>query len=93
MHQDNELVPFPERVQTNFNGWLAQQQNQGKTFTEQQIGWLKKIRDHIAGSLSVDVEDFDMGSLANAGGLGAFYEAFGQDYVTVIEELNRVLVG
>ena len=58
----------------------------------QNDGWLEKIRDHIAGSLSVDVEDFDMGPLANAGGLVAFYEAFGEDYVTVIEELNRVLV-
>lgn len=93
MHQDNELVPFPERVQANFNGWLAQQQNQGKTFTGQQIGWLEKIRDHIAGSLSVDVQDFDYGRFEQAGGLGAFYEAFGEDYATVIDELNRVLVG
>lgn len=93
MHQDNELVPFPERVQANFNGWLAQQQNQGKTFTGRQIGWLEKIRDHIAGSLSVDVQDFDYGRFEQAGGLGAFYEAFGEEYVTVIDELNRVLVG
>lgn len=93
MHQDNELVPFPERVLSNFNGWLAQQQNQGKTFTEQQIGWLEKIRDHIAGSLTVNVEDFDYAPFDQAGGLGAFYEAFGDDYVTVIDDLNRVLVG
>ncbi len=26
-HQDNELVPFPERVNANFNAWLAQQQS------------------------------------------------------------------
>ncbi|MFZ3082437.1 type I restriction-modification enzyme R subunit C-terminal domain-containing protein [Rhodoferax ferrireducens] len=26
MHQDNELVPFPERVNANFRAWLAQQQ-------------------------------------------------------------------
>jgi len=25
MHEDNELVPFPERVNTNFKAWLAQQ--------------------------------------------------------------------
>lgn len=24
IHQDNELVPFPERVNVNFNAWLAQ---------------------------------------------------------------------
>ncbi|MDP3616619.1 MAG: type I restriction-modification enzyme R subunit C-terminal domain-containing protein, partial [Rhodoferax sp.] len=27
MHQDNELVPFPERVNANFKAWLAQQEN------------------------------------------------------------------
>ena len=26
MHQDNELVPFPEKVQANFKAWLAQQE-------------------------------------------------------------------
>ncbi|WHZ14062.1 MAG: Type I restriction-modification system, restriction subunit R [Nitrospira sp.] len=26
-HQDNELVPFPEKVNANFNAWLAQQQS------------------------------------------------------------------
>ena len=45
------------------------------------------------GSLSVDVQDFDYGRFEQAGGLDAFYEAFGEDYVTVIGELNRVLVG
>ncbi|EQD62792.1 hypothetical protein B2A_02668, partial [mine drainage metagenome] len=26
MHQDNELVPYPERVAANFKAWLGQQQ-------------------------------------------------------------------
>lgn len=29
MHQSNELVPFPERVNTNFKAWLAQQTQAG----------------------------------------------------------------
>jgi type I restriction enzyme R subunit len=24
MHQDNELLPYPERVNANFKAWLAQ---------------------------------------------------------------------
>ena len=27
IHQDNELVPFPERVNANFKSWLAQQES------------------------------------------------------------------
>ena len=33
IHQDNELVPFPERVNANFKSWLAQQESLGKKFT------------------------------------------------------------
>ena len=42
MHQDNELVPFPERVNANFKAWLAQQQAAGRNrlFTDEQRWWL-----------------------------------------------------
>ncbi|MEI2679654.1 MAG: type I restriction-modification enzyme R subunit C-terminal domain-containing protein [Burkholderiaceae bacterium] len=37
MQQDNELVPYPERVAANFKAWLAQQaatrEKAGKAFT------------------------------------------------------------
>ena len=33
IHQDNELVPFPERVNANFKSWLAQQEAPVKKFT------------------------------------------------------------
>ncbi len=29
MHQENELVPFPEKVQVNFRAWVEQQQASG----------------------------------------------------------------
>ena len=91
-HQDNELIPFAEKVQTNFNSWLAGQHNQGIEFTEKQLFWLEKIRDHITGSLSIDTNAFDYGVFAQAGGLGAFYDSFGDDYEQVIEQLNAALV-
>lgn len=91
-HQDNELIPFAEKVQTNFNSWLAGQRNQGIAFTEQQLFWLEKIRDHITGSVSIDTNAFDYGVFAQAGGLGAFYDSFGDDYERIIEQLNTALV-
>ena len=33
MHQDNELVPFPERVNANFKSWMAQQEARARKFT------------------------------------------------------------
>ena len=56
MHQDNELVPFPERVQVNFKAWLAQQESAGTQFTAEQRRWLEMIRDHIAANLSIETD-------------------------------------
>ena len=30
IHQDNELIPFPKRVQANFNAWLTEQRCQAQ---------------------------------------------------------------
>ena len=91
-HLDNELVPFADRVQTNFASWLAGQRNQGIHFTAQQLAWLEKICQHITGNLTLHSHDFDYGTLAQSGGLGAFYDCFGDDYENVIDQLNTELV-
>jgi Type I site-specific restriction-modification system, R (restriction) subunit and related helicases len=92
MHQDNELVPFPERVNSNFRAWLAQQESSGKKFTDEQRHWLEMIRDHIAGSLSIELHDFDYVPFAQEGGLGKVYQLFTNDFVPILEKLNAVLV-
>jgi type I restriction enzyme R subunit len=91
IHQDNELVPFPERVNVNFNAWLAQQENTGKTFTDEQKHWLEMIRDHIAANLSIETEDFDYAPFAQEGGIGKVYQVFGDELKKILEEMNEVL--
>ena len=91
IHQENELVPFPEKVQVNFNAWMSQQQASGKTFTHDQQHWLEMIRDHIAANLSIDTEDFDYAPFAQEGGLGKVHQVFGNELNKVIEELNGTL--
>ena len=59
IHQEDELVPFPEKVKERFENWLAGQENSGRKFTPEQVEWLGLIRDHIASSLSVSMDDFD----------------------------------
>jgi len=91
MHQDNELVPFPERVNANFKAWLAQQEVSGKRFTEEQRRWLVMIRDHIAANLGIDTEDFELAPFAKEGGLGKVYQLFGVELPKVLEALNKEL--
>jgi type I restriction enzyme, R subunit len=92
MHQENELVPYPERVAANFRAWMAQQQAAGKGFTDEQRWWLEKMAEHIASNLGIDAEDFGYAPFDQRGGLGRVHQLFGVELPKVIEEMNRELV-
>jgi len=92
IHQDNELVPFPERVNANFNAWLGDQEREGKKFTDEQRQWLSMIRDHIAANMGVESDDFEYAPFSQAGGLGKAYRLFPDGLQTIIESLNMALV-
>ena len=91
MHQSNELVPFPERVNANFKAWLAQQTQAGTTFTPEQRHWLDMIREHIAGNLTIVPDDFEYSPFAQEGGMGRVYQLFGAELPKVLEAMNREL--
>jgi type I restriction enzyme R subunit len=90
VHQDKELVPFPELVNANFNSWLAQQEKL-KKFTAEQRHWLEMIRDHVAANLSIEKDDFELAPFNREGGLGKVHQVFGGELDTVLEELNGAL--
>jgi type I restriction enzyme, R subunit len=91
IHKDNELVPYPERVEANFKAWLAEQEKGGKKFTDEERRWLEMIRDHVAANLSVEAEDFDLAPFAQQGGLGKAHQVFGDKLSAIIEEMNMTL--
>ena len=68
--------------------WLAQQE---KEFDEEQILWLEMIKDHIAGNLSIDAEDFEYAPFSQEGGLGKFHQLFGEKISILLDELNEQL--
>ncbi|HET8759972.1 MAG TPA: type I restriction-modification enzyme R subunit C-terminal domain-containing protein [Nitrospiria bacterium] len=90
-HQENELVPFPERVNANFKSWMAQQEQGGKKFTAEQRRWLEMIRDHVAANLAIETSDFDYAPFAQEGGIGKVHQLFGDGLSAIIEELNGAL--
>lgn len=92
LEQDNELVPYTETVKKRFAGWLAQQEQQGRTFTPEQLEWLERIRDVIGSSLTVTVDDLDDAPFAERGGLGGAYNMFHGQLEPLLNELNQVLV-
>ena len=91
LHQDGELIPHNDRVRERFNAWLAQQENTGKKFSVEQRRWLEMMRDHVATSLEIDVEDLDLTPFAREGGLAKATTLFGKDLRNVVRDLNEAL--
>ena len=89
---DDELAPFADRVNERFRGWLAMQETAGRVFSSEQIRWLEDIRDHIAGSVSIEVGDFQYAPFSQQGGLGKAYQLFGDELDKLLEALNIELV-
>ncbi len=91
LHQDGELVPHTDRVRARFDGWLAQQQAQGRAFTADQQRWLEMMRDHIGASWEIELDDFDLTPFASEGGLAKAAKLFGKELGGIVRELNEVL--
>ncbi|WP_297447205.1 type I restriction-modification enzyme R subunit C-terminal domain-containing protein [Acidiferrobacter sp.] len=91
IHQDNELIPFPDRVNANFRAWLAGDQPYGKKFSDEQMRWLDMIRDHIAANLGIEPNDFEYAPFAQHGGLGKVHQLFGNKLNNILQELNEML--
>jgi type I restriction enzyme R subunit len=86
------LEPFSERVDHQFSLWLSQQENNGQRFTSEQIEWLNMIKDHIATSATVDMEDFEYAPFHEKGGTLRIIKLFGDNLNNIINELNEALV-
>ena len=90
-HDEQELVPYRQRVEARFDAWLAQQEANGRRFGVEQRQWLYAIRDQISASLRIEPDDFEFSPFAERGGLGAAYKLFGDEMTTLIAVLNEVL--
>ena len=88
----DELTSFADRVNANFKEWTFEKNAGYSQFTEEQMEWLRLIKDHIISSLSILDEDLDYTPFDHKGGLLGFYEAFGGNYKNILNEMNVALV-
>lgn len=90
-YADN-LAPFADRVNYNFMQWTLRRNAGAVHFTDEQMDWLRLIKDHIISSLSIVPNDLELSPFDRKGGLGRFYEVFGDEYEAVLHEMNIELV-
>ncbi len=89
---DETLSPYSETILRNFQHWIMKRHSGGGTkFNEEQMHWLRMIRDHISSSFHLDREDLDYAPFDAQGGLGRMAQLFGDEMDRVIDEMNEAL--
>lgn len=88
---DSELQPYADTVNRNFRDWVFSKNAGHVQFTEEQMDWLRMIKDHIATSVNIDPDSFEYAPFDGRGGVGKLYQLFGEQMNTIIDELNEAL--
>ncbi len=89
---DSVLTPYDSTVNRNFQTWVMDKhKGNAPKFTEEQMLWLRMIKDHVVTSMHMARDDFDLSPFAEAGGLGKAWKLFGNGLDGILEEMNERL--
>ncbi len=90
---DDTLTPFDNTIDENFRKWIFKQNaGQHNRFSEEQMSWLRMLKDQVANSFHIEVEDLDYVPFDSKGGRGKMWQLFGEQMETIIDQLNEELV-
>ena len=89
---DETLTRHSDRVRRNFQDWILKRHaGAGEKFSEEQMSWLRMIRDHLATSFTIERDDLELAPFDTRGGLGRMYTLFGDRMDDVMSEVNKAL--
>jgi len=89
---DSELKSYDSTIEANFNKWIFKQHTgQHNRFSQEQLDWLRMIKDHVVSSYHIEIDDLDYTPFDAKGGKGKMYQLFGNQMNEIINELNEVL--
>ena len=89
--EDDQLIPYADRVQELYVGWLLQQEQAGATFTDAERWWLDRIANVIAESAGIEPADLDSPPFTENGGADGAVRDLGDRAATLLDELNQEL--
>ena len=90
---DPVLMAYEQTVNKNFQKWVFGKQAGQLKFNDEQMEWLRMIKDFIADSIHLQKDDIEnLSPFVDKGGLMRFYNLFGDNYEQIIDELNEQLV-
>ena len=89
--EDDELVPYADRVRERYQGWVLQQEQAGVTFSTTERWWLDRIVQVIAASAGISPADLDNAPFIERGGTDGAIRDLGDRAAWLIDELNQEL--
>ncbi len=88
---DDTLTSFEQTANRNFQKWVFDKQAGPLKFTEEQMAWLRMIKDHIISSVHIEKDDLDYAPFDGKGGVGKMHQLFGDEIAPIIDEMNEAL--
>jgi type I restriction enzyme R subunit len=88
---DPVLTAYDLTVNRNFQDWVFGKQAGTLKFSEEQMNWLRMIKDHVTNSFHLELEDLDYHPFDTLGGRGRMYQLFGDEMNGIISEMNEAL--
>ncbi len=90
--QSELLESYSARVEQKFNLWIGRQIKAGRDFNEDQMNWLKAIRDYLAANVELAPADLMRDQpFADWGGVVQARRLFGTELNGMLDELTEVL--
>jgi len=91
LEQSETLEPFPLTVEERYKNWILDQQEAGRQFSAEQLEWLGMVREHIAASVTIEMDDFEQVPFNQKGGAIKVYQLFGAELEEILADLNQEL--
>jgi type I restriction enzyme R subunit len=88
---DDTLTSFEQTANRNFQKWVFDKQAGPLKFSEEQMAWLRMIKDHIISSVHIEKDDLDYAPFDGKGGIGKMHQLFGDEMSRIIDEMNAAL--
>jgi type I restriction enzyme R subunit len=90
--QAETLEPYATRVEQRFNLWIGRQKKAGRDFNEEEMSWLKAIKDYLAANVEIAPADLMKDQPFTAwGGVIAARKLFGTELNGMLDELSETL--
>lgn len=88
---DEVLMSYEATVNHNFQDWVFGKQAGALKFSEEQMEWLRLIKEHVMSSFCLEQGDLDFAPFDAKGGVGKMYQLFGDEMDGIIQDINEGL--